>query len=286
MNYRVDLNLTTYLVLCYDTRDNGVFSPGAVIAIDEPSRVDSWLGNTSASSIPLLELPNSVLVVDQALSSVKLPEVPHNVRVTNMQGFHYARVKLDSVSVKLIDVNCIGKLCDCLGMFSQGTIANCCSCFSVTSRLGRTVALVTMRVMSYPANSDAHPSLLFPVNNFTSRRFTSFFCQNECIPSDISALSLDRRANKLFARSVRAVVEKVNDEAGWHITGWARRGHVRDINSSSANSNQGQVGGASASNQIVASNLVFHPISIIPNKKENGEDVDVNELRFSFASSA
>lgn len=260
-----------------------MFSPGAVIAVDEPSRIESWLGGNGFASIPIIELPSPVLIVDKAASSFSMPEVPHNVRLTNMQGFRYSKVLLTNVEVKIIDVNCMGKLCDCLGVFSQGVVSSSCSCYSAATRLGRTVALVTMRVLSFPAEEDATPALLFVVSNFTSRRFTSFFCENGCMPADVSASTLGRRASKLFGRAVRRMVERVNNEAGWSVSGWARRGFVRDMNASNTTSNQGQ-GGASASTQIVSSNLMFHPISIIPNKNANGEDVAVDDLRFSFAS--
>ncbi len=68
-------------------RDTGVFAPGSEVAIDMPSPIDGWLGSGD-SSIPLLEVPNGLFVVDQHSCVFTMPQVPVSQEVSHMQAFH------------------------------------------------------------------------------------------------------------------------------------------------------------------------------------------------------
>ena len=266
--------LNPLVIVC---RDDGTFSPGAIVTIDGPSRIESWLGEGD-SSIPIIEVVGkSMMIVDKVASNIMtLPEVTILAPSQRMQAFHIPNVQLKLDALNLVDSNCRGLLCDSLECFQQGSISSQCSCFSAVSRLGRAVALVSFRVLSNPMD-ESQSKELFVVDHFTSKSFTNLLCSNNTMPIEVSSRNLERRAHKLFFRSAKNLIDQVNQKSGWALTGWTRRGYSRDVNASAT-----QGGSSSTTNQVVSSNLIYHPTFIIPNRDADGDEVDISDFQFSF----
>jgi hypothetical protein len=254
-------------------RDTGLFSPGCLIAIDNPPVVDSWLGS-GESGIPLLETPHGVYTVDTTASPVQLPNVPVSLNASKLQGYHYGSVKLIMESFYFIDTKCTGRCCDAIDVYHEGTVAKQCACFSIISRLSQVVLMISFRVIQF---SEPHAAL-FTVSNFTSRRFTNLFITEGSIPFGVTAsmITSDRRFYRAAMRNAQDLINRVNERCGWAVSGWTRRGYIRDINSSSS----AGAADAGTANQVVSSTLLHHGVSVTPNDLE----LDIDVFKTSFAN--
>lgn len=271
--------LTCVLTSSFCRSDTGIFSPGCVIAIDMPSPMHSQLG-TGESSIPLLEVPNGMFVVDKHACNFSMPTVPVVSEVTRMHGFHLSPVQLKLVNLYFIDVPCTGRTCDALESYDEGNVAKMCGCFSIISRLSAVVVMCEVAVGS--KSSSGEFDHMFSCSNFTSRKFTNLLVSEGGIPHGVSSTTINksRRFVRDAVRRVERIFERVNNVNGWKVSGWCRRGYTRDANSSVQNN--GSSSGGSASNHILASKLTHHAIAITPNKANDGTSVDFEEFRVPF----
>jgi len=256
-----------------------------VIAIDQPPRIESWLGQNE-SSIPLVEVPTGVYCVDVDASAFSMPQVPVSKDISKLQGFHYKRVTLKLDGFHFIDTKCTGRACDTIDTYHEGVSATQCACYSVISRISQVVMLLSFRVFlcrDGTGNEAEDPPMLFAISNFTSRRFTEMFVVG-AIPTGTTSTMImsDRRFARKAMRSVNSAIEAVNQHNGWAISGWARRGYIRDNNAPSVAAGGGVAGASTGSNQLLSSNLVHHAISVVPNKNGGGELPPLGEFGISF----
>ena len=259
-----------------------MFTPGCLFLIEQPSKVESWLGNQGENAkIPLLEVPIGIYIIDVVASGINsLPQVPISPDISKLQGFHYPKVKLILNNFFLVDTKCTGRVCDAIDAYSEGSVSKMCPCFSVISRLSQVVACFDLRVMDMSSN------VLFELRHFTSRRFTNSFITGS-IPVGLTASTImhtDRAFFRTIRRNIGSIIQRINNHNGFAVTGWARRGYIRDSGSSNATASgtSGPSTGAPTSVHVAAGNLVHHAISISPNKDENGDLADVDDLLISF----
>jgi hypothetical protein len=77
-------------------------------------------------------------------------------------------------------------------------------------------------------------------------------------------------------RNAQNLIDRVNERCGWAVSGWTRRGYIRDINSSSS----AGAADAGTANQVVSSTLLHHGVSVTPNDLE----LNIDEFKTSFAN--
>lgn len=89
-------------------RDYFLFTPGAYLAIESPAYVTSFMG-TDDNSVPILECPKGVFVVDQR--NISLPMRQISDTNTRLHAVYYPYVELALKEFVIIDGNCFGGLC-------------------------------------------------------------------------------------------------------------------------------------------------------------------------------
>ncbi len=223
--------------------------------------------------------------VDTIASGIRaLPPVPLTPNINKLQGFHYPRVELQVDNFFLIDAKCLGRTCDAIDSYNEGSVAKECPCFSAISRLSAVIGCFDLQVINPGSNS-----VLFEVRHFTSRRFTSMFLSS-AVPVGMTASTLMLQERTFFRnlrRNIMRMVQRINSHNAFSISGWARRGFIRDIASTQSPStgtaapNAAGVSGSGGSH-VAAANLVHHAISILPNADEAGALPNLDDLLISF----
>ena len=114
----------------------------------------------------------------------------------------------------------------------------------------------------------------FIVSQFSPHRFSNLFL-NEPFPDAMTWRIFDHNDNlDSLINSVEAIVEMVNKNGGWIVTGWSKRGEISDMTLSDE-----------YNKKISASEVKHHVTTIVMAKKLNNEQtLTWNQKKFNIAN--
>lgn len=235
-------------------RDDGTFSPGNYVVVVRPQAVTSWMGN----SVPLLDVPVSWRAVDpQSIPAPICQEVRPHQTTNRLHAFVYPKVRLELLNLAVVKSPCVGALCDSLEMQPDGSCSvTTCACYHTIKRTGNIVLLVTLRVVN--GNEK------FIVRNFSSKKFSSMFFLNGVVPAGLSASMIHNSPYEdILVSNVEQCIQVVNENGGFKVFGWIRRGYFVDEAAVTE-------GGASkdVADRVASSVTTFHLASV----ESNGAD--------------
>ncbi|EJK64265.1 hypothetical protein THAOC_15016 [Thalassiosira oceanica] len=198
-------------------RDNGVFCPGALFCIECPYPVESWMGgqnDNNNSGIPLITTDNPVYFVDEKKSpGISLALNPVEESSSRMKSFTIIG-SMQVLSINLVPTNCCGR--------------TSCPCFKLNNRTSGVTAKVSLKVtVTHPPPADPE-NASFIVTNLTSNALTD--CLITGIPPGMNAVTLNKLpvVRRLFRRNGVQYFSTVNNNGGFLMTGWVRRGTMVD----------------------------------------------------------
>jgi hypothetical protein len=98
---------------------------------------------------------------------------------------------------------------------------------------------------------------------FCSHRFTNVFVK-EHFSKDIEWSQFDQNADfETLLDSVLATIDVINDNGGWTVIGWSKRGEINDIAFKQADTTE----------KVTSSDINHHITSLVP-----ANDLSINEL--------
>ena len=118
-----------------------------------------------------------------------------------------------------------------------------------------------------------HTNIEFDALQFTSHQFSNLFV-NHPFPDGLNWRVFDHNSNldKLID-SILSIVDYVNDNGGWLITGWSKRGEINDISVTND------------TNKKVASSEIKHHITTIQIADEHmSKSIVIKQKQFDVSS--
>jgi hypothetical protein len=235
----------TDLLMSHSRQNVGV---GDVFAIIEPDQVlralqgDIPLVNTGK---PLYPLVNSGFAV----------AVPLVVPEAGKQHYFYLRnVSVQLTKVEAVNSSCNGTLCD-----RQSPIMPTGSCGCLYSN--RTCSIVLDMTVTFKHTDSNGYENQYSVPHFRSWRTSKLFIQPMPSTADRSVYLAHTREIRDVAANIKNIV---NQNDGWTIVGWYRKGEIVD-----ASANQATTG-----NEITSDNHPIHISSLFPTRPSCLDGVD------------
>lgn len=193
---------------------------GGVYAFIEPSVEGSFLGpmmSIITSSYPLYPL-----------RPVDLTDVPYKAAQENTSRYFILKnVAIDIDGAVIVHTNCTGRQCD---RRDVNTTADC-GCSHYDRNAGKS-HVIQCDVVAH------HPSLASPIKitNWSSLSFTEECICDKRLPSEINMNSYPLIMT--YRRSIKEMVEYVNQNGGFDTVWWHRLGLQKDASASASSDNQ------------------------------------------------
>ena len=168
--------------------------------------------------------------------------------------------------MSVIDTKCSGFFCDRQRIQEIQRHQEGCGCFAHSTRLSNMVISFELLVK---ANVD------FIVSQFSSHRFSNLFL-TEPFPDAMTWRVFDHNENlDELINSIESIVDMVNKNGGWIVTGWSKRGEISDMTLSDRDNNK----------KISASEVKHHVTSIdMANQLAVAQSLSLNQKKFNIAN--
>ena len=187
---------------------------GDLFAIVEPRPADATLGE----NMTIVQEPYLLVALNEFSALWHQHDVIQSSKDSQQVAFFKYSQKIDLSLVRLCwkgDVPCVNVTCD-----RQKT--RCAGCFGKSHTLEPIVLQADVSVRECPLYNPTGTGNKAAFPRFRSLRFTNLFFDNI---SALSAKTLDHKSyDRTVARDIKRMVAIVNDNGGWTICGWHRRG--------------------------------------------------------------
>ena len=244
-------------------RDSGAISIGSIIRVPCPLPIDIYM----RCDIPMIrsQFPAILLRSPARLGSVAINE---SIESNTSLAFVYNGTQVTiNLSVPL-KTTCAGNLCD-----RQRIIDWCnskgCGCYGMNTNSSSLAIQHALEVETINNGT-------LKMDDFSSKKFSKLYLNGD-IPGSVKLymLQLTQASMDMFI-SVEECINLINDNGGFTIVGWYKRGVINDrtiVNARAANGNNGGSGGnAIASNnnnddqqaQVDSGDISYHIVSITP----------------------
>ena len=231
-----------------------IAAPGKQFVIVNPSTVKTFMGENGA--IPLLNTA-------QPIHSVKtdvLPVQRYPIEAQgNMHAFKLRGVEIELHNLQVGTVSCGGNMCDALMMHENGIAQDKCACYTISEREAKICLVFDLKILY--KRKDGGRSY-FMISNHTSKQFTRLFMVGFKIPVGVipDNITSNEAAREALQMSVLDILKLGNNNGGWDISGWTKRGLIVDAGAGAEQSNSSY---KPSSRQVVeAGKLGYHITSI------------------------
>ena len=242
-------------------RDDGTVSIGAYFRILSPSPIKKLMAN----DIPLLETRFPAIVMGNAKGHKNIP-VQVSIAGNESKAFVLTDCLLDVISSTPEETKCSGLFCDKQRIHEILDGNQGCGCYSMLSRRSNIVMDHSIHITNNNTGWECF------VERFSSNRFSMFY-QSGTFPSSLQSMAL-QMTDEYFKLTgcISDVVTKVNENGGWTVVGWYKRGMIDDksmVNDSASRTNNNTTANET---QVESGNLNYHICQIRPTKCETYEN--------------
>lgn len=206
---------TPRLMADLDTRDNGALRPGSLVLLLNVPRSDRTLPD---GTTPILAPTRPLQVVNSNFDIVQRPVVTEGI---SLNGFVLHSCDINLKSISFLDTPCGGDLCDQQSIVSGGVQSKRCAC--VQMKLRRGVAVVVYDVELVLEDGSTVPTQL--CSKWFSRNYV--FTGPFAAGTSASTLEDFMVTDRIYDAAVN-VFNLVNDNGGWMVFGWTKRGEIQD----------------------------------------------------------
>ena len=229
--------------------DDGTVSVGNFFRILQPLPIE----NSMKGDIPLVrtQLPIISLKTPSYINTTSINKL---IQEGNTNCFVLNRQYLILNQTAAIQTTCSGLLCDRqrVNDWNGKSKCGCYSMFQYRSNLS----------LQHSIRIDTQQVKLIQ-NDFSSLKFSHLYLSND-IPSNVKVSSL--RVSEEFWEledCIESVVDFINENGGWTVVGWYKRGEVKDqsLNESTGNNN-------SDDNTIGAGTVKYHVVQLCPTNRD------------------
>lgn len=237
------------------------------MVIENPIPTERWINNTQ----PLFYTPGP-------MRPVKLPDavcvIPRPVlsNIVRQHGYYYYGATITLLNLHVIDINCGGNLCGHIDMFSNGILATFCPCYQTVNREANITCVFQLNVRTREGES---MSIMY----HTSKKMTNDCFKNRHCPLGLteSHFTASRRHRVALIAAIDHIFEYVNQNGGFTVTGWVRRGMVEDEGAEQPNRNE-------QPQMVEAGELTYHITSVEPTTPDAIDHAQLEEMRFDAAA--
>ena len=231
-----------------DLRDSGYLTIGSIFRMVHPQPIDKEIGG-----IPLLVAEASAIV---NIPPKSLRTCPINRSIAGDQCLAYTlnNKEIRVLSFNVVETGCGGYFCDkqrAHELKAKTDIKNTCGCFAVLSQRSGIAVSHSIKVLKA---DDENP---IRHQHFSSTKFQRLYMngtlQGNCKEQtfDGTDVVLDLKA------SIKDVVKFINENGGFTILGWYRRGIITDK----------LMAGITEETYTTEGDITFHIVSISPTNK-------------------
>ena len=199
-------------------RDNGNISIGTIVRFFCPKPYE----NVMPDGIPSIESRFPVAVMK---TPSNLPDVFINYTISGgeTKAFCLNGCHIDILQITPEETGCSGKFCDKQRVIEVRRYNEGCGCYSYDSRRTSFVIDHTMNIGHHSLETDIH------VTNYSSLKFSLLY-QTGVFNSEVRVSSLEGMSDDFFdlEDAVNDIVGHINENGGFTVTGWYKKGIVKD----------------------------------------------------------
>ena len=260
-----------------NARDNGGFTIGSIIIFVNPKPIEKFM-----NGMPMLESQDQAILARPMVCS-RIP-FRNDLDANEMKAFHLKGSNLNLRTLTFVDSKCSGLFCDRQNIEADGRKA--CACFSHKS----SCSCIAMQMNLLFTTQDSENRLM---EKFSSHQFLCFLTKG--------SLSIDIRSSQLqhgndayddIIDSIEEIFELINEDGGWTITGWSKRGMINDaalLNSNNSGTSVTNGKDQGDSNKVLSEEVTSHIVQVFPTRREylnpsSNEGKEIEKMRFDLSS--
>ena len=213
----------------------------------QPRRIDKEIGG-----IPCVSSDLSAIVMEDAYP---LLSVLIDLGSSSFSSFVQNGASIRVRRTLSLSTNCSGFFCDRQRVKEILEAGKGCGCYHAQTYLNPIA--ITHDIHVTPANADHN---IIKVLNFSSMKFTSIYMKGYFNKSVDPGLIQLTNPYWTLRDCVKAIETLVNDNGGWTVIGWYKRGMINDKSLLAA----GKVGGNNEEVNVEASVMTHHTVSVFP----------------------
>lgn len=240
-------------------RDNGVLTIGTYIAIINPHPINQWFCN----EIPIVECRGGCYVMKApgAMASVK---IDMGVTLNTTRAFVLNNVDVELQSMDVNTTKCSGHFCDRQRAIEIGRNNRACGCYSMPDRQAN---LVLVHHVTLSKDSE----VIVTMKDFSSLQFSKMYMK--------TPFSSTTRFNNLdftpayfsLQKAADDVVEYINDNGGFTVIGWYKRGEINDVSNEESQ------------NDVESSDIGYHIVHMYLTNREVAKRTDLEAMKFDIS---
>ena len=192
----------------------------------------------------------------------RLLDVPINYGIQGGESFAFClnQCSIECMNITAEESGCAGLFCDKQRILEVRRYNQGCCCYSFDSRRANMIIDHTLNIRHHSLQEIMH------VPNYSSVKFSLHY-QSAVFSTQVRQTSLDLTESYFnLDDSVDKVIELINDNGGFTVIGWYKRGEVMDRTILHQNNNtaniQNNVSSNEVNTQVDNSKITFHPCVI------------------------
>jgi hypothetical protein len=235
-------------------RDDGTITVGTILRAMNPLPIEQLMPNGGA----ILETRFTSIIMKHPRV---LPEAPINFGLAgnSSNSFILNRCSLTINSTTPKETNCSGLFCDKQRVRELMDRNQACGCYLMTTTRSNLI-------LDHSINVE-HGTWDACIENFSSTQFSRLY-QKGTFSSNIRSDSLDLTEEYYcLTDCIEQCIQFVNDNGGFTVTGWYKRGIIND-RSIVSNTGNNQTAPNNPDTQVDNGEINFHPCLIAPTNRE------------------
>ena len=238
-----------------ELRDNGTITIGSFVRIIAPQPIEDYMNG----DIPLLKTSASLIVL---LRPRLMPTVTINYEVSTDQSMAFCLnnriLHLNQTSV--IATTCNGLMCD-KGNINEWNNIKGCGCVGMNPNISN-LAFVHSIWIEDQTNVMQNITRKVTHSEFSSTKFSRCYLSGR-IPATVRKTTLNPTSDVFWALEdcITNVINFVNENDGWTVVGWYKRGSMKDCSLIEASNNNNS---NEEDTTVASGKLNMHIIELLP----------------------
>ena len=240
-----------------ELRDNGEITVGVCCRIFSPLPIERHM----AGDIPMVETRMPCAVLRNGPVGFDPVPIDKSISGHNHRAFVLPNAQLTLRRITPEATCCSGLFCDRQRVSDWMNTARGCGCYQMVTRRSSLVLVHSIKVVS--------TATVLSMKKFSSLRFSSLYLSNIIGPS-VKVNSIAGKDHHIDIRTAaRSVIDLVNQNGGFTVTGWYKRGVINDRTmldgTTNRNTNTAANRGSTNENlQVDNGDVNYHITKIIP----------------------
>ena len=254
-------------------RDDGKLTIGTVFRMLAPRPVESFM----VGDIPLLvtKFPVIIMSVPHHFPRVS---VDYQIQGNSAFAFVMRGMKLKVGGLTPIATSCSGLFCDRQRVDDWNGTERGCGCYAMHHRRSSIALQFDIAIMN-----DLDGEQVISMNSFSSNRFSKLFLTESISPSVL--LQQLQFTNEFFALEDKVIemVNYINENGGFTVIGWYKRGVINDRSLVSGNSNGASSNQTNDNVMVDNGEVNFHVTNLIPDSALVEDSEAFQALKFDVS---